>query len=246
MDADDEAHPERLKLQEAFLEQNPEFGAVGGLVEYVSKSDSFKGFKKYVNWVNSVISYEQIKTNRFIDLPIVNPTAMWRKETGEKHGIYEAGNFPEDYEMWLRWIGKGVKISKVPHYVLKWHDSENRLTRTHSNYSDDAFYRIKTFYLSQWLKQHNPFHPRVLIWGASKISRKRAKLLEKYGITIDAYIDTKTTRQVDKPLRYYKDIDEAGRYFILVYIRQWHAKKEIRSFLNSRNYEEGKNYLFVS
>ena len=246
MDADDEAHPERLKLQAEFLEQHPEIGAVGGFVEYHSGSHNFSGFKKYVNWVNSVITYEQIKINRFIDSPIVNPSAMWRKETAKKHGMYKSGNFPEDYEMWLRWLEKGVKISKVPSYVLKWNDSKNRLTRNHSIYSDDAFYHIKTFYLSKWLEKNNPFHPNVVIWGASKISRKRAALLENYGIKIDAYIDTNISRQIGKPLIYYKDIETPGKYFILIYIRQWHAKEQIKNFLHTKKYKEGKHFLFVS
>ena len=160
--------------------------------------------------------------------------------------MYKNGDFPEDYEMWLRWLEAGVKISKVPKYVLKWHDSKKRLTRNHSIYSDDAFYQIKTFYLYRWLEKNNPFHPHVTIWGASKISRKRAQLLKKYGIIIDAYIDTKNTRQIGKPLYYYKDIGKAGKYFILVYVRQWHAKEQIKNFLQTRKYKEGEHFLFVS
>jgi len=246
MDADDEAHPERLKLQADFLEQNPEYGAVGGIVEYVSTGKTYKGLKRYVQWANSVRNYEQIKTSRFIDSPIVNPTAMWRRSTAEKYGIYRRGDFPEDYEMWLRWLKNGVKISKVPQCILKWHDSPTRLTRTHSIYSDEAFYGIKTFYLAEWLKHNNPFHPHVTIWGASKISRKRAALLEKYGIKIDGYIDIKTTRQLDKPLFYYRQINPAGTQFILIYVRQWNAKDRIKKFLQSLNYSEGSNFLIIS
>ena len=99
MDADDEAHPERLRLQAEFLEQNPDYGAVSGLVEYVSTRKIYKGLRKYVDWANSVSTYDQIKTSRFIDSPIVNPTAMWRRDTAEKHGMYRPGDFPEDYEM---------------------------------------------------------------------------------------------------------------------------------------------------
>jgi hypothetical protein len=148
--------------------------------------------------------------------------------------------------MWLRWLKNGVKISKVPQYILKWHDSPTRLTRTHSIYSDEAFYDIKTAYLADWLKQYNPFHPHVTIWGASKISRKRAALLEKYGIKIDGYIDIKTTRQLDKPLFYYRQIKPAGTQFILIYVRQWYAKEKIKNFLHSLDYSEGKNFLFIS
>lgn len=246
MDADDEAHPERLKLQADFLEQHPEYGAVSGLAEYISTRQTYKGLKRYVQWANSVRNYDQIKISRFIDSPIVNPTAMWRRDTAEKYGVYRPGDFPEDYEMWLRWLKNGVKISKVSQYILKWHDSPTRLTRTHSIYSDEAFYGIKTYYLAEWLKHHNPFHPHVTIWGASKISRKRAALLEEYGIQIDGYIDIKTTRQLDKPLFYYKQINSAGEQFILIYVRQWSAKERIKQFLQSRNYSEGKNFLIIS
>ncbi len=107
----------------------------------------------------------------------------------EQFGLYLSGDFPEDYEMWLRWLDQGVKIAKVPEVVLDWHDSQGRLTRTHPIYSDRAFYEIKSRYLAKWLSAHNPYHPKVWVWGASRISRRRAKILEQHGVSIDVYID---------------------------------------------------------
>ncbi|MBS3771157.1 MAG: hypothetical protein KGY70_13970, partial [Bacteroidales bacterium] len=157
-----------------------------------------------------------------------------------------SGDFPEDYELWLRWLHGGVKICKIPTMVLEWHDYGNRLTRNHPNYSDEAFYHIKTHYLVQWLEQNNPFHPTVLVWGASRISRARAGLLESYGIRISAYIDIKRTRQLNKDVIYYQDLPDPGKNFILVYVRQWHAKPKIHDFLVQRGYKEGKDFLFIS
>jgi len=246
MDADDWAYPERLELQSQFLDQHPSYEAVVGLARYENQTGNRTGFQNYVDWVNSLKTYKEIKAGRFIDSPIVNPTAMWRRITGEIFGLYRDGDFPEDYEMWLRWLSQGVKIAKINRFVIKWMDSENRLTRTHPIYSDEAFYRVKTFYLSKWLKNNNPHHPFISVWGASKISRKRAALLEKYGIKINFYIDTKRTRQLEKKVLYYKDIPTAGEVFILVYVRQWHAKEDIKQFLNEKSYIEGKNYLMIS
>jgi len=160
--------------------------------------------------------------------------------------LYRSGDFPEDYEMWLRWLNQGAKICKLPIPLLKWYDSDNRLTRTHPIYSDKAFYNIKTEYLAKWLKTHNHFHPNVAIWGASRISRRRARLLEKLGIKISAYIDTKKGRQIDKEIIYYEDIDPPGKYFILTYIKQMDAREQIVEFLNSKGYVEGKDFLLVS
>jgi len=176
----------------------------------------------------------------------VNPTAMWRRETMEFHGLYLSGDFPEDYEMWLRWLDHGVRIAKVPEVVLDWHDSKGRLTRTHPIYSDRAFYEIKSKYLALWLKANNPYHPGVWIWGASRISRRRARILEQHGVRIDTYIDTKKSRQLDRELIYYEDLPGAGKGFILTYIRQMDNRERIQAFLGERGYVEGRDYLLVS
>jgi len=246
MDADDVARPGRLGLQSGFLDSHPAYGAVAGLVKHVGDPETTGGFKRFVEWSNSLVSYEAIYNRRFIEAPIVNPTAMWRRETMEQHGLYLSGEFPEDYEMWLRWLDRGVKIAKVPEVVLDWHDSAGRLTRTDPIYSDRAFYEIKSKFLARYLADKNPFHPHVVIWGASRISRRRAKILEQQGVDISGYIDTKQSRQLDRKLIYYEDLPKSGSMFILTYIRQMDNREKIQDFLESRGYREGSDYLLVS
>ncbi len=246
MDADDVARPGRLRQQSEFLDSHPGYGAVAGLVTHVGDPETTGGFKRFVEWSNSLVCYEDIYNRRFIEAPIVNPTAMWRRETMEQYGLYRSGDFPEDYEMWLRWLHQGVRIAKVPEVVLDWNDSPGRLTRTHPIYSDRAFFKIKSQYLALWLSENNPYHPAVWVWGASRISRRRARLLETEGIRIDTYIDTKKSRQLDRELLFYKNIPEAGSGFILTYIRQMDNREKIQAFLEERGYVEGKDYLLVS
>lgn len=246
MDADDVARPVRLGLQVRFLDSHPEYGAVGGLVRHVGDPITTGGFRRFVKWSNSLVSYEKIYRRRFIEAPIVNPTAMWRRTTMEQHGLYLSGDFPEDYELWLRWLDRGVKIAKVPEVVLDWHDSPGRLTRSDPIYSEASFYQVKSRYLAKWLKKNNPFHPFVTVWGASRISRRRAKILEEQGIQIDQYIDTKRSRQLEQELVYFRDLPEAGSMFILTYIRQMDNRDRIQTFLEARGYEEGRDYLLVS
>ena len=246
MDADDVARPGRLRLQIDFLDQNPSYGAVAGLVNHVGDPETTEGFRRFVEWSNSVVSYDEIYNRRFIEAPIVNPTAMWRRETMEQFGPYRSGDFPEDYEMWLRWLDQGVKIAKVPEVVLDWHDSEGRLTRTDPIYSDRAFYEIKSRYLAKWLIGNNSHHPGIWVWGASRISRRRAKILEREGVRIDVFIDTKKSRQLDREVIFYEDLPPSGKGFILTYIRQMNNREKIQAFLEGRGYTEGKDYLLVS
>jgi len=246
MDADDVSLPGRLRLQSEFLDQNPEFGAVAGKVLHVGDPQNTEGFRRFVEWSNSLCTYKEIYHRRFIEAPIVNPTAMWRRSTMEQHGMYLAGDFPEDYEMWLRWLDRGVKIAKLQEVILEWHDSEQRLTRTDPIYSDRSFFEIKSKYLAKWLAENNSFHPRVTVWGASRISRRRARILEQHGISISTYIDTKKGRQIERDVIHYEDLPLAGEMFILTYIRQMDNRERIQAFLEDRGYVEGKDYLLVS
>jgi glycosyltransferase involved in cell wall biosynthesis len=246
MDADDESTINRLEDQFNFLEENSDYGAVSGKVEYIAHAKNTEGFANYVVWVNSLESYEQIYVKRFMESPIVNPSAMWRKEVATKYGMYQNGDFPEDYELWLRWLDAGVKIGKVSATVLQWYDSEKRLTRTHPSYSIDAFYRAKTPFLLRYLQQINVHFPKVYSWGASKIARKRAQILEPYGIVIEAYIDISEKRQIGKKLLHYKDLPPVGKAFILVYVKQTNMRQQVEEFLHTKNYQEGRDYLLIS
>lgn len=246
MDADDESMPHRFEKQVTFLNNNPETGVVAGQVENISYSENAQGLQRYVDWSNELITHEDISIKRFMESPLVHPTVMCRREIGEKFGLYREGNFPEDYELWLRWLEKGVRMSKLPEKVLIWHDFPERLTRTDKNYSDEAFFKIKSKYLVKWLDKNNPVHPEIYIWGASKISRKRVEILRQYNIRIKAYIDIKNTRQLDVPVIHFNEIPKPANVFILVYMKHENIRKEIQEFLNSKGYVEGTNYLLVS
>ncbi len=246
MDADDECFPNRLELQLEFLENNKDYGAVSGLVKFVPKKENSKGFSEYVDWVNSLLNYEEIYLKRFMEMPIINPTIMWRKFVSDKFVMYRSGDFPEDYELWLRWLDNGIKIGKVQETILKWYDSDTRLTRTDAIYSNDSFYKAKSPYLAKELAKINKHYPKVAVWGASKISRKRAKLLEEYGIDICCYIDISKKRQIPEKLMYYKELQKAGSLFILVYVKQKSMRKEVEDYLIGREYKERRDFLFCS
>jgi len=160
--------------------------------------------------------------------------------------MYKSGDFPEDYEMWLRWIEAGVKIHKIDNHFIDWHDSDTRLTRTNAVYDDEAFFKIKSVYLNRWLQKNNPHYPQVMVWGASKTSRKRLSYLKDLGIDTTAYIDVKKTRQLDAPVCFYENLPDPGEVFVLVYMKMITERERIDHFLKQRGYVEGLNYVFAS
>ncbi len=244
MDADDFSFPERLEKQINFLKENSEIDAVGSLIEYEGKYLG-KGLHKYVEETNKIITSEEISRKRFVELVVINPSIMFRKKSLEKYGYYENGDFPEDYELFLRWLYKGAKFAKIPEKLLIWNDSDRRLTRTNSIYSEEAFYRIKTKYLIHFLKEKNPFYPKVVIWGAGKKSRKRSDLLKHYGIEIQYYIDIDSKKIDGKKVIDYKELLSKKDIYILSYVNNHGASQKILEFLISKNYKEEKDFIFI-
>lgn len=246
MDADDYAFPNRLKNQVDYLKLHSDIGVVSGQVEFGGDKIKAAGLARYTEWTNSLTTPENIKQRRFIESPVINPSAMWRKAVETKLGGYVHGDFPEDYDMWLRWLQAGVKIAKIKDTVIRWNDSSTRLTRTDERYSTQAFYETKSKYLKECLKTMNPHHPEVYVWGASRLMRQRASILENHGIRIKAFIDITKKRQIDQPIIHYQDLPHHSEAFVLVYVPQVEIRKEIAVFLNQNGYIEGKHFLFVA
>jgi glycosyltransferase involved in cell wall biosynthesis len=246
MDADDIAFPERLKLQHDFLIKSPDYGVVTGHVDFGGDKQTAAGLYRYTEWVNSLKSHQKIALRRFVESPVINPSAMWRKSVEDTLGGYLHGDFPEDYDMWLRWIDAGVKIGKIPETVLRWNDSSNRLTRTDERYSTTAFYQTKAKYLAKYLQSINPHHPKVYVWGASRIMRNRAAILTQQGVEIVAYIDISKKRKIKEKVLFYEAIPLPKNAFILVFVPQTNLKEQILDYLQSKGYVEGVNFLFVA
>ncbi|WP_420581186.1 glycosyltransferase family 2 protein [Reichenbachiella sp.] len=244
MDADDVAQPERLERQLRHLESNPDISISASQANYKTENKELSDFSHFVEWSNALVSWKDIYQNRFVEFPVVNPTLMFRRSLLEEVGYLKEGDFPEDYEWFLRAINKGFKIEKLPLPLLDWHDSLKRLTRTDSRYQSDAFFRIKTKYLTIHLKNIN--QTKVWIWGAGKFGLKRSQLLLNHGIEIVGYIDIKKGKQLNGfSCVHFKNIQIETQPFILSYITNRNKRDEVRSFLDSKDYREGKNYIIA-
>jgi glycosyltransferase involved in cell wall biosynthesis len=248
MDADDYSYPERLLLQYRYLEKNQEVGVVSGLVQYVGDRKKNLGYALYVDWINTLRTFKDIYLNRFVESPLSHPSVMMRKDLFDKHGLYRAGNIPEDYELWLRLLDNHVRFAKVNKVVLDWYDDENRLSRIHANYSVDTFFKIKTEYFAKWyfkFFKSNP--PAILIWGTGKSVRQKSRYLEDHELEIAGYIDVidrKGHKIKGKPVYYYKEIPK--NVFILSYVSDRKGREQIHDFLLKNNFNEGQDFYMMN
>jgi hypothetical protein len=175
---------------------------------------------------------------------------MFRADLPARHGSYREGPFPEDYELWLRWMEAGVRFAKVPRVLLRWHDPPRRLSRTDARYDTEAFYRCKAPFLARWLRKRDSPSQPIIIWGAGRPTRKRSALLVEQGITITGYIDIDPKKQGRKvsgcPVMAPGELPGPGQVFVIGYVGKRGARLLARDFLNSRGWIEGRDFIMAA
>ncbi len=129
MDADDEMHPERLARQAERLEQEPDLALVGCLVESFREGGLGAGYRIYTEWVNGLVSAEQIAREAFVECPVPHPTWMFRTDVVRALGGYCERGWPEDLDLLYRLMLAGERIGKVDAALHRWRDHETRLSR---------------------------------------------------------------------------------------------------------------------
>lgn len=247
MDADDWMYPERLAKQVGFLEAQPEIGLVSCQVEYGGDA---AGYAAHVDWVNELTTPREMELRRFVEAPVAHPSVLFRRELLMQHGGYRAGDFPEDYELWLRWMEAGVAFAKLPDTLLRWNDPPGRLSRSDARYSVAAFFDIKAGYLVRWLGAHVAEERKLWLWGAGRITRRRFRTLADQGVRLEGYIDVdaaKVGRMIDGlTVRVHTDLPERETSFILAGVGARSAREQVAAYLNERGWEEGVDYLLVA
>lgn len=256
MDADDVSHPERLERQAEFLlaQENRDVGVVGCLVEFGGDRVANEGYARHVDWVNTLVTAEAIALNRFVEAPLANPSVMFRRELVGRHGGFREGDFPEDYELWLRWLDAGVRMAKVPRVLLRWNDSPGRISRTDARYAPEAFFRVKAEWVAREVTRSAGAsgRRRLFVWGAGRHTRRRAAHLEAHGVEIAGYIDVdakKTGRGLGGtgvPVLAEDAVPPPTEIFVLGYVTTRGARDYIRARLGARGFVEGRDFLMCA
>ncbi|HTL68927.1 MAG TPA: glycosyltransferase [Lacunisphaera sp.] len=249
LDADDECHPERLAIQVDYLAAHPAVGLVSCLVGFGGDRSVQAGYALHVEWLNALVTPEQIALNRFVESPLAHPSVMFRRELVAGLGGYRAGDFPEDYELWLRWLDAGVVMAKVPRELLTWHDAPGRLSRVDPRYSPEAFFSVKAGFVARELQRVGGARP-VWVWGAGRPTRKRAAHLGAHGVMVAGYVDI-DPRKTGRAVGGVRVTAPAGLpppdgAYVLGYVASRGARELIRAELGRRGYAEGRDFLMCA
>ncbi len=247
MDADDRCHPERIQLQREYLLEHPEIAVVASLVKGFPEDQIGEGFNLYYQWLNSLVTHEDITREIFIESPIANPSAAFRKSWIQNLGGFQDHGWPEDYDLWLRFYLAGAKFAKIPQVLLEWREHPDRLTHLDARYSVENFLRAKAHYLAKGPAQGRD---AVFVWGAGMTGRRLSKHLVREGLPLVAFVEVDAKKigntRRGKPIIASDDLIQFWNKYknpiLLTAVRARKAAPLIRSSLESLNLIEGKDW----
>ena len=254
MDGDDRMLPERLAAQCAHLDARPSLDLVSCRVELFSSGEIGGGYREYVRWSNDCLTPAQFRDERYVESPLIHPSVTYRREAVLALGGYRHGDFPEDYDLWLRMLHAGLRMAKLPRTLLQWREEPNRLSRTDPRCARDAFDRLRARFLA-----HDPRLLAALAtgrplayWGAGRKTRRRSRLLVDQGFPPTAWIDI-DPRKVGNRLDGVPVVDPdwlaaesvEPRPFVLSYVANHGAREEIAERLAAMGYRPGADHLAV-
>lgn len=245
MDADDISAPTRVARQMEHLKSDDSCGLCATHVCDFGRVGV--GRRAYSQWLASICSHDDVVRHLFVECPVAHPTFLMRRNAFDSVGGYRDVPWAEDYDLVFRLWLAGWKFSIVPEPLLSWRDRPERLSRTDSRYSDDAFRRCKFHYFlrSPYVSAGLP----ILQWGAGKEGKwwlrhwppalRPCAVVEidprKIGQRIHG-VPVIAPAALGKP---------QGR-FLVVAVGVRGARDEIRSFLSRHQWKEAKDYIFLS
>jgi len=185
MDADDVSLPTRFARELELLVSRGELAAVGCQVDIFPHDSRTEGLARYEAWLNGLVDSDTIERECLVESPLVHPAALIRADALRQVGGWRAEGWPEDYALWLALLRGGWRLANVPEVLLRWRDSPQRLTRTHSDYAMASHVRLKAFHLAQGPLASG----RCILWGAGKTGRAFFRALGVHGVRVEQFVD---------------------------------------------------------
>jgi glycosyltransferase involved in cell wall biosynthesis len=239
MDADDVSLPGRLGASLELLQSLPSLAAVGTQVEAFPSASP--GMQRYLSWQNALSSPEDHFRDALVEAPLCHPSTLLRRDAVLAVGGYRDAPWAEDYDLWLRLLGAGHSLAKVPRVLLRWRVRDERVTRTDPRCAPEALRGARAAALAERLVGPRA---RFVVWGAGKTGRRLARALEAHDQRPMAFVDIdpeKLGRRAREAPIVGPEEGLALRRFVVVAVGARGARQLVRERLSARGLVESRS-----
>ena len=246
MDADDESHPRRLEASLAWLDAHPELAGVGTGVEiFRDDRPPSPNLVAYGRWLSSLTTPEALFRDRFVESPLCHPSVLLRKAPVQALGGWRDGDYPEDWELWLRLLEGGHHLACVPEILHRWRDREERLTRTDPRYRWTQHVALKADFLARRFEG-----VPLVLWGATRTGRTLSKALGARSARVAGFVELDPRKLGQSihgvPVVPPDRLETLGPAHVLSCVAAKGAREDIREWMATHGRVEGRDFTVVA
>lgn len=126
MDSDDIAYKNRFEKQIIYMEENPEIALSSGYISEFNDNDMIpKSIRRVPLLYDEIVSYLKSR-NAFNHMAV-----CFRKSAVLAAGGYQEVPYFEDYDLWIRIVQKGYKVSNIPELLVNARIGNDMIGRRH-------------------------------------------------------------------------------------------------------------------
>ena len=177
MDGDDLMPPQKLDLLKNVLLEKGRGTMVSGKVRYFSNDKVSIGYRTYEEWLNDRVEHQDHAKWVYRECVCASPNWMCFREDLEAIGGFMSLNYPEDYDLVLKWHAAGFLFHGLNSLTHLWREHPERTSRNSEIYEQTSFYKLKIPYLVNAFPGASFF-----ILGKGQKSRLTAQLLKDLNI----------------------------------------------------------------
>lgn len=184
MDADDIAMPDRLAVQVAHMDENPDVGASGGYLRLFGQRDTTWPFP---------VGSDDCRAQQLFGTPVSQPASIMRRRVLDTHGLRYAADWPRFGEDWLFFtrVGRHTRFSSLDRPVTLYRRHPDNISQGRDRFADYTYLlnNVFTFFgvpyseedielhmMSMYLFKRKPtgtslralrqWQQRLLVWNA--------------------------------------------------------------------------------
>lgn len=124
MDSDDISLPNRLELQEKYLDEHPNVCILGGSLEEFNDAGTLHFIRNYP------ATQEKVLRSMYKASPVGHPSVMFRRRIFD-YGLRYINNFKmcEDVSLWFDAVAEGFEINNLQTPILRFRRNEDMISR---------------------------------------------------------------------------------------------------------------------
>jgi hypothetical protein len=142
--------------------------------------------RRYADWLNALSTPAELARDLLVESPLVHPATCIRAGPLRRAGGWRDGDFPEDYDLWLRLTEAGHSLANLPETLLDWREWPGRVTRVDPRCRLERHVELKVEHLRRTILAGRD---QVAIWGAGPTGRSFAGALARRNVGVALFID---------------------------------------------------------